>query len=61
MIRVTAKPNEKIDDLLKRFNGLVAADGILKDLKEHSHYEKPSVKKRRKRLERRNELRNPVK
>jgi small subunit ribosomal protein S21 len=61
IIKVTARGNENIDALLKRFNNLVAQDGILKELKERAHYEKPSVKKRRKAIEMRNERNNPVK
>ena len=61
MIKVTARQNESIDSLLKKFNAAVAADGILKELKERSHYEKPSEKKRRKRIERLKEGKNFVK
>lgn len=52
MIKVTLKPNESVDSMIKRFNAAVTADGILKDLRERAYYEKPSVKKRRKKLER---------
>ena len=38
--------------MLKRWNAAVIQDGILKDLKERSRYEKPSVKKRRIKKER---------
>jgi len=61
MIKVTPKQNESFDSLVKRFNALVLQDGILKDLKERSFYEKPSVKKRRKKLETQKELKNFVK
>jgi small subunit ribosomal protein S21 len=61
MAKVIARPNESIDSLLKRFNSAVLADGVLKELKERSRYEKPSVKKRRKRLERLKDAKNHVK
>jgi len=61
MIKVVARQNENIDSLLRRFNTAVVQDGVLKELKDRSRYEKPSVKKRRKAMERRKELKNPVK
>lgn len=61
MIKVTLRPNESVDNLIKRFNTAVTADGVLKELKERSHYEKPSVKKRRIKLERIKEAKNFVK
>lgn len=61
MIKVTAKPNDTIDSLLRRFNAEVLKDGILKEVRERAHYEKPSVKKRRKRMERLREPKNFVK
>jgi small subunit ribosomal protein S21 len=61
MAKVIARPNESIDSLLKRFNSAVLADGVLKELKERSRYEKPSVKKRRKKLERLKDAKNFVK
>jgi small subunit ribosomal protein S21 len=61
MIRITKRQNESIDNLLKRFNAAVTAEGILKECKERSRYEKPSVEKRRKRLEKLREGKNPVK
>lgn len=51
MIKITVRQGESIDSALKRFNAAVTEDGIMKQLKERSRYEKPSVKKRRKLLE----------
>jgi small subunit ribosomal protein S21 len=48
---VQAKNHESSESLLRRFNLELQKSGILQELKEHEHYEKPSVKKRRKRLE----------
>ena len=47
LIYVTVQPNESIDSALKRFNMKLQQSGLLRELKEHSHYEKPSEKKRR--------------
>jgi small subunit ribosomal protein S21 len=47
LIYVTVQPNESIDSALKRFNMKLQQSGLLRELKEHSHYEKPSEKRRR--------------
>lgn len=47
MIQVTVHPGESIDSALKRFNQKVQGSGVLRELKEHAHYEKPSEKRRR--------------
>lgn len=47
MIHVTVQPNESIDSALKRFNLKMQQSGLLRELKEHAHYEKPSEKRRR--------------
>jgi small subunit ribosomal protein S21 len=47
LIQVVVQPNESIDAALKRFNMKVQQSGVLRELKEHSHYEKPSEKRRR--------------
>jgi len=41
--------NESFDSLLKRFNKRVQQDGILSEVRRHEHYEKPSVRRKRKR------------
>ena len=51
MIYVTVQPNESIDSALKRFNMKLQQSGLLRELKEHSHYEKPSEKRARERAE----------
>lgn len=60
MVKVNARNNETFESLIKRFNTAVTQDGILKELKERSVYEKPSSKKRRIRAERRKEMKNSV-
>ncbi|MEI7986121.1 MAG: 30S ribosomal protein S21 [Armatimonadota bacterium] len=47
MIYVFVQPNESIDSALKKFNMKLQQSGVLRELKEHSHYEKPSEKRRR--------------
>jgi small subunit ribosomal protein S21 len=39
--------------LLKRFNKRVQQDGILSEVRRHEHYEKPSVRRKRKRAAKR--------
>ena len=55
MIYVTVQTNESIDSALKRFNMKLQQSGVLRELKEHAHYEKPS--ERRRRLKRRRQSR----
>lgn len=52
LIQVIVQPNESIDSALKRFNLKLQQSGLLRELKEHSHYEKPSEKRRRQRRRR---------
>jgi small subunit ribosomal protein S21 len=48
LAEVTAGNEESFDSLLKRFNRKVQQDGILAELRRREHYEKPSVKRKRK-------------
>ena len=48
MAEVLAGQEESFDSLLKRFNRKVQQDGILAELRRREHYEKPSVKRKRK-------------
>lgn len=52
LVQVIVQPNESIDGALKRFNLKMQQSGVLRQLKEHSHYEKPSEKRRRQRRRR---------
>jgi len=45
---VVAGDNESFESLLKRFNKRVQQDGILAELRHREHYEKPSIKRKRK-------------
>ena len=53
MAEVVASENESFDGLLKRFNRKVQQEGILSELRRREHYEKPSVRRKRKRAARR--------
>lgn len=48
MPKIVLKDNETLDNALKRFKRDCDRAGILKKVKEKEHYEKPSVKKKRK-------------
>ena len=45
---ITVKQNESIEKMLKRFKKMVKKSKILQDYKLHTHYEKPSEKRKRK-------------
>ncbi len=47
MAQVQVKPNESLDQALRRFKKQLQQSGILKEAREHEHYEKPSDKKRK--------------
>ena len=53
MAGVMGSENESFESLLKRFNKRVQQTGILSELRRREHYEKPSVKRKRKRAARR--------
>lgn len=53
MAEVTAGSEESFDSLLKRFNRKVQQDGILAELRRREHYEKPSIKRKRKKAAKR--------
>lgn len=48
MSEVRAQGNESFDSLLKRFTKKVQQDSILSDIRRREHYEKPSIKRKRK-------------
>ena len=41
------KPGENIEIALKRFKKQTMESGVLKEAREHEHYEKPSDRRRR--------------
>lgn len=46
MLIVNLKENESIDKALKRFKKKFEKTGVLKELRSHTSYEKPSVRRR---------------
>ncbi len=48
MAEVTIGDDESFDNLLKRFNRKVQQHGILAELRRREHYEKPSLRRKRK-------------
>ena len=47
LTQIQVRPNESLDSALKRFKKQLQQTGILKEAREHEHYEKPSDKKRK--------------
>ncbi|MGB9690569.1 MAG: 30S ribosomal protein S21 [Candidatus Sumerlaeaceae bacterium] len=48
MAVVAVDPNEPLDKVLKRFKKECQKAGILSEVRRREHYEKPSVRRRRK-------------
>lgn len=48
MAEVKLKENESLDNALRRFKKQCARSGILTEVKSREHYEKPSVKRKKK-------------
>ena len=48
MSEVRIKENESLDSALKRFKRSCARDGVMSELRKREHYEKPSVKRKKK-------------
>ena len=48
MTNVNAGETESFESLLRRFNKKVQQEGILSEIRHREHYEKPSVRRKRK-------------
>ena len=48
MAEVKLKDGESLDSALRRFKRQVARTGVLAELRKREHYEKPSVKRKKK-------------
>lgn len=48
MAEIKIKDNESLDSALRRFKRQCAKSGVLTELRKREHYEKPSVKKKKK-------------
>jgi small subunit ribosomal protein S21 len=47
MIKVKARGNESVEQMVRRFKKMCEKEGLVKDIKRNSYYEKPSERKRR--------------
>jgi small subunit ribosomal protein S21 len=45
---VRIRKNESLDSALRRFKKVTAKDGVLAEIKKRKHYEKPSVRRKKK-------------
>ena len=48
MTEVRVRENESIDNALRRFKRQCALTGVMSEVRKREHYEKPSVKRKRK-------------
>lgn len=48
MSEVRVKDNESLDSALRRFKRQCAKSGVLQEVRKREHYEKPSVKRKKK-------------
>ena len=48
MAEIRIKDNETLDSALKRFKRSCARSGIISEIKKREHYEKPSVRRKKK-------------
>ncbi len=47
MIKVRARGNESVQQMLRRFKKMCEKEGLIRDIKRNSYYEKPSEQRRR--------------
>ena len=47
MIKVKARGNESVQQMMKRFKKMCEKEGLNRDVKRKSYYEKPSERRRR--------------
>ena len=48
MSEIKVRENESIDSALRRFTRQTSRDGVIKEVRKREHYEKPSVKRKKK-------------
>ena len=48
MAEIHVKDNESLDSALRRFKRSCARSGVLNEVRKREHYEKPSVKRKKK-------------
>ncbi|MBN2582382.1 MAG: 30S ribosomal protein S21 [Planctomycetes bacterium] len=47
MIKIRARGNETVEQMIKRFKKLCEKEGLIRDIKRNAYYEKPSERRRR--------------
>jgi small subunit ribosomal protein S21 len=47
MLKIRSRGSESVEQMLKRFKKLCEKEGLTKEIKRNSYYEKPSERKRR--------------
>jgi small subunit ribosomal protein S21 len=47
MLKIRSRGNESVEQMLKRFKKLCEKEGLTKEVKRNSYYEKPSERRRR--------------
>ena len=48
MSQVRLKENESLESALRRFKRATSRDGVIQEVRKREHYEKPSVKRKKK-------------
>ncbi|WP_025028213.1 30S ribosomal protein S21 [Caldalkalibacillus mannanilyticus] len=48
MAETRVRKNESLDQALRRFKRSCSKDGVIAEIKKRKHYEKPSVKRKKK-------------
>ena len=48
MAEIRIKDNESLDSALRRFKRQTSRDGVIQEVRKREHYEKPSVKRKKK-------------
>ena len=48
MAEIRSKENESLDSALRRFKRQCAKSGVLSEIRKREHYEKPSVRRKKK-------------
>ena len=60
MIRIRARGSESVEQMIRRFKKLCEKEGLIRDIKRNSYYEKPSERKRRAMRKSRKTVSKPV-
>ncbi|MDR1892222.1 MAG: 30S ribosomal protein S21 [Oscillospiraceae bacterium] len=48
MSQIKLKDNESLENALRRFKKATTRDGVIQEVRKREHYEKPSVKRKKK-------------